>query len=148
VPNRSRALSLVVLLLAVAALAATGGAATQKGTLVKVSKTRLGRILVDSRGRTLYLFEKDTSRKSMCSSRCAVFWPPLLTSGKPRAGAGIKAALLGTTKRAGGALQVTYGGHPLYTFKLERAGQTTGEGLTDFGPPFYAVSPSGVAVVK
>jgi predicted lipoprotein with Yx(FWY)xxD motif len=147
-PNRSRTLSLVAALLAVAGLAASGGAATRKGTLVQVSKTRLGRILVDSRGRTLYLFEKDKSRKSMCSSRCAVFWPPLLTAGKPRAGTGIKAALLGTTRRAGGARQVTYGGHPLYTFKLERAGHTTGEGLTDFGPPFYAVSPSGVAVVK
>jgi hypothetical protein len=62
--------------------------------------------------------------------------------------AGVKAKLLGTTKRAGGALQVTYRGHPLYTFKLEHAGQTTGEGATDFGPPFYAVSPSGAAVVK
>ena len=118
------------------------------GALVKVSKTSLGRILVDSRGRTLYLFEKDKSRKSMCSGSCATFWPPLLTTGKPRAGAGVKAKLLGTTRRAGGALQVTYRGHPLYTFKLERAGQTTGEGATDFGPPFYAVSPSGAAVVK
>jgi predicted lipoprotein with Yx(FWY)xxD motif len=74
--------------------------------------------------------------------------PPLLTSGKPRAGAGVRAALLGTIKRAGGARQVTYRGHPLYTFKLEHAGQTKGEGLTDFGPPFYAVSPAGAAVVK
>jgi hypothetical protein len=82
------------------------------------------------------------------SGNCATFWPPLLTTGRPRAGAGVKAKLLGTTKRAGGALQVTYAGHPLYTFKLERAGQTTGEGAKDFGPPFYAVSPSGAAVVK
>jgi predicted lipoprotein with Yx(FWY)xxD motif len=147
-PNRSRTLSLVAVLFTVAVLAATGGAATRKGTLVEVSKTKLGRILVDSRGRTLYLFEKDKARKSMCFSRCAVFWPPLLTSGKPRAGAGIKAALLGTTKRSGGARQITYGGHPLFTFKLERAGQTTGQGLTDFGPPFYAVSPAGRAIVR
>jgi predicted lipoprotein with Yx(FWY)xxD motif len=131
--SRSRALISLVVLVAVAAMAATGGAATRKGALVKVSKTTLGRILVDSRGRTLYLFEKDKSRGSMCSGSCATFWPPLLTSGKPRAGAGVKAALLGTIKRAGGARQVTYRGHPLYTFKLERAGQTRGEGLTDFG---------------
>lgn len=147
-PSRSRALSLLVVLVALAALASTGGAATRKGALVKVSKTPLGRILVDSRGRTLYLFEKDKSRKSMCAGSCAVFWPPLLSIGKPRAGAGVKASLLGTTRRAGGALQVTYGGHPLYTFKLDRAGQTKGEGLTDAGPPFYAVSPAGAAVVK
>ena len=146
--SRSRALISLVVLVAVAAMAATGGAATRKGALVKVSKTTLGRILVDSRGRTLYLFEKDKSRGSMCSGSCATFWPPLLTSGKPRAGAGVKAALLGTIRRAGGARQVTYGGHPLYTFKLERAGQTRGEGLTDFGPPFYAVSSTGSAIVK
>jgi hypothetical protein len=60
----------------------------------------------------------------------------------------VRAKLLGTTKRTGGALQVTYRGHPLYTFKLEHAGQTKGEGDTDAGPPFYAVSPSGAAVVK
>ena len=147
-PSRSRALSLVLAVLAVAVLATTGGAATRKGALVKVNKTSLGRVLVDSRGRTLYLFEGDKSRKSMCSGSCATFWPPLLTTGKPRAGAGVKAKLLGTTKRAGGALQVTYRGHPLYTFKLERAGQTKGEGDTDAGPPFYAVSPSGAAVVR
>jgi predicted lipoprotein with Yx(FWY)xxD motif len=147
-PSRSRVLALVLVVLAVAALATTGGAATRKGALVKVSKTSLGRILVDSRGRTLYLFEGDKSRKSMCSGSCATFWPPLLTTGKPRAGAGVRPALLGTTRRAGGTLQVTYRGHPLYTFKLERAGQTKGEGATDFGPPFYAVSPAGAAVVK
>jgi predicted lipoprotein with Yx(FWY)xxD motif len=113
-----------------------------------VSKTSLGRILVDSRGRTLYLFEKDKSKKSACSGSCATFWPPLLTSGKPRAGAGVRAALLGTIRRAGGARQVTYRGHPLYTFKLEHAGQTSGEGSTDFGSPFYVVSPAGAAVVK
>ena len=147
-PSRSRALVVFVVLAALAVVVSTGVAATRKGALVRGSKTPLGRILVDSRGRTLYLFEKDKSRKSMCSGSCATFWPPLLTSGKPRAGAGVKAALLGTIRRAGGARQVTYGGHPLYTFKLERAGQTRGEGLTDFGPPFYAVSPAGAAVVK
>ena len=147
-PSRSRALVVFVVLAALAVVVSTGGAATRKGALVRGSKTPLGRILVDSRGRTLYLFEKDKSRKSMCSGSCATFWPPLLTSGKPRAGAGVRAALLGTIRRAGGARQATYGGHPLYTFKLERAGQTRGEGLSDFGPPFYAVSPAGAAVVK
>ena len=147
-PSRSRTLAFFVVLVALAVMVSTGGAATRRGALVKVSKTPLGRILVDSRGRTLYLFEKDKSRKSLCSGSCATFWPPLLTSGKPRAGAGVKAALLGTIKRAGGARQVTYRRHPLYTFKLEQAGQTKGEGLTDFGPPFYAVSPTGAAIVK
>ena len=140
-PSRSRALLFSAVLVALAVVVSTGGAATPEGAVVKVSKTPLGRILVDSRGRTLYLFEKDKSRKSMCSGSCATFWPPLLTTGKPRAGAGVRAKLLGTTRRAGRARQVTYAWHPLYTFKLERAGQTKGEGAMDFGPPFYASRP-------
>ena len=145
----------ITLLIAVAAaVAATliptslAGQSKSSQAAVRISQSKLGRILVDGRGRTLYLFEKDTARKSMCSGSCATFWPPLLTTGKPRAGAGVKAKLLGTTRRAGGTLQVTYRGHPLYTFKLERTGQTKGEGAMDFGPPFYAVSPAGAAVVK
>src|SRR4051794_21713100 len=75
-------------------------AAGASGTVVSTAKTSLGRILVDSRGRTLYLFGKDRNGKSACSGKCASFWPPLLTAGKPRAGAGARASLLGTTRRA------------------------------------------------
>jgi predicted lipoprotein with Yx(FWY)xxD motif len=81
---------------------------------VQVRRTRLGKILVDSRGRTLYLFKKDTGGKSRCSGSCAVNWPPLLATGRPRAGNDVKASKLATTRRSNGKTQVVYNGHPLY----------------------------------
>jgi predicted lipoprotein with Yx(FWY)xxD motif len=114
---------------------------------VAVAGTGLGRILVDGRGRTLYLFAKDTHGKSACTGQCAAFWPPLITSGKPVATAGAKASLLGTTKRADGRLQVTYNHHPLYSFvKDTRKGQTNGEAVDAFGAEWYAVSAGGAKV--
>jgi predicted lipoprotein with Yx(FWY)xxD motif len=124
-------------------------AAGTAGTVVSTATSHLGRILVNSRGHTLYLFGKDKNGKSSCSGMCASFWPPLITAGKPRAGTGAKASLLGTTKRADGRLQVTYNHHPLYTFKKDtKKGQTNGEGLSAFGATWYAVSPAGARVVK
>jgi predicted lipoprotein with Yx(FWY)xxD motif len=119
-------------------------AAQAKAAVVSSAKTKLGRILVDSRGRTLYLFEKDRNGKSACSGQCAAFWPPLITSGKPRVSKGAKASLIGMTRRADGRMQVTYNQHPLYTFaKDKKAGQTNGEGLNAFGAKWYVVSPAG-----
>jgi predicted lipoprotein with Yx(FWY)xxD motif len=109
----------------------------------------LGRILVDGRGRSLYMFEKDKGGKSACNGQCATFWPPLIASGKPLASAGTKASLLGTTKRADGRLQVTYNHHPLYMFvKDTRKGLTKGEELEAFGGEWYALSPAGTKVEK
>jgi predicted lipoprotein with Yx(FWY)xxD motif len=119
------------------------------GAKVAVAKSALGRVLVDGRGRTLYLFEKDKRGRSACSGQCAGFWPPLITSGKPLATTGAKASLLGTTKRADGRLQVTYNHHPLYTFvKDTRKGQTNGEGVDTFGAKWYALSAAGAKVEK
>jgi predicted lipoprotein with Yx(FWY)xxD motif len=113
-------------------------------TKVGVASSRLGRIVVDGKGRTLYLFEKDTHRSSACYGECATFWPPLLTRGKPVARPGVKRSLLRTTRRANGSEQVTYGGHPLYRFSLDRKpGQTKGEGLQDFGAGWEVLSPAG-----
>jgi len=113
-------------------------------TRVGVASSRLGRIVVDSKGRTLYAFAKDKNGRSACSGSCATFWPPLLTTGKVHAGHGVKASLLGTTKRRDGKLQATYNRHPLYTFKLDtKAGQTNGEELNDFGSVWEALSPGG-----
>ena len=114
---------------------------------IAVANSTLGRVLVDGRGRTLYLFAKDKHGKSACTAQCAAFWPPLITSGKPRATAGAKASLLGTTKRADGRLQVTYNHHPLYTFvKDTKKGQTSGEAVDAFGAEWYAVSAAGAKV--
>ena len=124
-------------------------AAQAKGAVVSTAKTSLGQIIVNSNGRTLYLFEKDRNGKSACSGQCAVFWPPLITTGKPSATNGARASLLGTTKRADGRLQVTYNHHPLYTFvKDKKAGQTNGEGVNAFGATWDAVSPAGAKVQK
>jgi predicted lipoprotein with Yx(FWY)xxD motif len=123
--------------------------ATRTGATVDLRKTDLGRVLVNSKGHTLYLFRKDKNGKSSCRASCAKFWPPLLRHGKLTAGSGVKASLLGTTKRGNGSVQVTYNKHPLYTYALDKkAGQTKGEGILAFGAKWYAVSAKGRAVVK
>ena len=123
--------------------------ATRTNATVSLRKTKLGLILVNSSGHTLYLFAKDSNDKSACSASCAKFWPPLLAHGKPTAGMGVKASLLGTTRRSNGSLQVTYNKHPLYTFALDKqAGQTNGEGSLAFGAHWYGVSGKGTAVLK
>ena len=123
---------------------AKGSAAT-----VAVGQSDFGSILVSGRGRSLYLFDKDKGGKSKCYGACAAYWPPLLVSGKPHAGAGAKASLLGRTKRTDGHWQVTYKHHPLYTYSGDaKAGQTNGEGLDDFGATWDLVSPSGASVEK
>jgi predicted lipoprotein with Yx(FWY)xxD motif len=141
----------VVVLAAIATLVLTrpgpGNASFAKGTLVTTATNSLGRILVDPRGRTLYLFEKDKTGASTCVGRCATYWSPLLTRGRPLATAGVKAKLLSTTRRSGGRLQVTYAGHPLYTFKLDaKPGQAKGEGMDAFGAEWYVLATSGAKV--
>jgi predicted lipoprotein with Yx(FWY)xxD motif len=127
----------------VAALAVAGGTKAG-GARVAVAKSPLGRILVDGKGITLYDFVQDKGTKSSCYGACAALWPPLTTTGKPVAGRGVRASLLGTTKRKDGRLEVTYKGHPLYYFVSDRKpGQTTGQGLNQFGAPWWVLSPAG-----
>jgi predicted lipoprotein with Yx(FWY)xxD motif len=109
-----------------------------------VANSPLGRIVVDSEGRTLYLFEKDKNRCSACSEQCTRYWLPLLTQNEPLARAGATQLLLGTTPRANGAQQVTYAGHPLYRFVEDtKPGQTKGEGSQLFGAGWDVLSPAG-----
>lgn len=143
----------IAALLAVAALAlaadATGAGVrdTATGATVTSSSSKLGRILVDGRGRTLYLFEKDRRGRSNCTGTCAAYWPPLLTRGKPTAGPGLRRSLLGVTRRADGSSQVTYAGHPLYRFVQDtRPGQITGQGTQLFGGGWYVVSTAGMKI--
>lgn len=126
------------------ALTGTAVAASGSQAVVKMRSTPLGKILVASNGKTLYLFMHDKSTKSTCTGACATYWPPLITTGAPKAGTGVNAALLGTTRRGNDQMQVTYNGHPLYFFvKDAKAGQTTGEGVSAFGAKWFAVSPAG-----
>jgi predicted lipoprotein with Yx(FWY)xxD motif len=122
-------------------------AAPQRGPVISTAKTSLGTILVNSRGTTLYLFQKDRNGKSVCAGKCAGFWPPLIVSGKPSVAGGAKASLVGTTRRSDGRMQVTYNHHPLYTFaKDKKKGQTNGQGVNAFGANWYVVSPAGAKI--
>jgi predicted lipoprotein with Yx(FWY)xxD motif len=110
---------------------ATTAAAQQaaEGT-VAVANTGLGEVLVDVKGRTLYVFTKDKGDQSVCSGKCAVAWPALTVTGAATPGTGVEASLLSTSKQANGSSQVTYGGKPLYYFAGDKApGDTKGQGL-------------------
>jgi predicted lipoprotein with Yx(FWY)xxD motif len=117
-----------------------------KPATVGVESTSLGKILEDAQGRTLYLFQADSGTKSACFGPCATNWPPL-RSANPTVGSGANASMIGTTKRSDGNPQVTYNGHPLYTFKGDSsAGDTSGQGIKAFGGLWYVVSPAGQQV--
>jgi predicted lipoprotein with Yx(FWY)xxD motif len=120
----------VGLLVLVAAVLTTGAVASNhRGAAVKLGHSSLGRIIVDWRGRALYRFAHDKHGKSSCYGMCATYWPPLITHGRPRAIAGAHGALLGTTRRRNGSMQVTYNRHPLYYFAGDtRPGQIAGAG--------------------
>jgi predicted lipoprotein with Yx(FWY)xxD motif len=156
--NREDAMALLVVVMLTALLGAVGflaassvaRSATQTGgATISLRKTGLGSVLVNAKGHTIYLFAKDKNGKSACAGSCAKFWPPVLSKGRPSVGSGLKASLVGTTKRSNGTRQVTYNRHPLYTYSLDkRAGQTQGEGNSLFGAKWWAVSAEGKAVVK
>jgi predicted lipoprotein with Yx(FWY)xxD motif len=114
---------------------------------VGTANTSLGTILVDSKGDTLYLFGKDSGTSSACFGACATAWPPLRATGKPTAGTGVNAAMLGTTSRSDGGAQAAYNGHPLYLFAGDtKPGDTNGQGSTAFGGTWLALSAAGSAV--
>jgi len=116
-------------------------------TIAVASNPKLGQILVDGAGKTLYLFVADSGSSSTCYTGCAQLWPPVLTSGPPQAGTGATASLLGTTTRTDGKTEVTYAGHPLYYFVSDKqAGDATGQGVDSFGALWWVVSASGAAV--
>ncbi len=118
-----------------------------KPATVAITPTeKLGKILVDGDGRTLYMFTKDTKDTSNCYDKCEAAWPPLLETDKPTVGEGVDASLLGTTTRKDGTVQVTYNGLPLYYyFKDAAPGDTTGQGV---GSVWYVVAPDGKPVEK
>lgn len=123
---------------------ASSGPASGAAATVAAADSKLGGILVGKDGRTLYLFEADTSATSTCNGACAAAWPPLTTTGAPQAGKGAKASLLGTSKRADNTTQVTYNGHPLYYYAGDtQAGDTNGQELDQFGAKWYALTAAG-----
>jgi predicted lipoprotein with Yx(FWY)xxD motif len=118
-------------------------------TTLALGNSTHGQILVDGQGRSLYLFEADSNGKSTCTSAaCTAEWPPWIVSGTPQAGAGLAANELGTTSRADGRQQVTYGGHPLYYFAGDAGTGSSGQGLNDNGGLWYVLHSDGTAVVN
>jgi predicted lipoprotein with Yx(FWY)xxD motif len=110
------------------------------GSAVDARKAGLGTILVDGKGMTLYLFEKDKGGKSSCDGACASAWPPVLTTGKAMPGPGVTASLLGTTTRSDGTTQVTYNHWPLYHYAADKVpGDTTGQDIDAFGAEWYVL---------
>jgi predicted lipoprotein with Yx(FWY)xxD motif len=104
----------------------------------------LGQVIVNSEGMTLYDFHKDKGKMSSCYGSCEGFWPPLTTSGEPMAKGGAQSSMLGTTERKDGSMQVTYAGHPLYTFvKDGKPGEANGNDYKAFGAQWYALMPNG-----
>jgi predicted lipoprotein with Yx(FWY)xxD motif len=129
--------------------ATTPASGSGQAAQIKTAKVEFGTILVDSAGKTVYLFEKDKKNVSNCSGACAGFWPPVTTTGAPTGSSGASMSMLGTIKRADGTMQVTYAGHPLYYFvKDTKAGDTNGEGLDKFGAEWYALGSNGKKVEK
>ncbi|MGN6474879.1 MAG: COG4315 family predicted lipoprotein [Mycobacteriales bacterium] len=114
--------------------------AAGSGTVVKLRKTSYGKVLVGPNGKSLYVLTADRRNTSKCNALCRSAWPPLRTTGKPRAGTGINAAKLGQTS----SHQVTYYGHPLYYYGGDsNAGQTSGEGVHSFGGYWWLLTRRG-----
>ena len=122
--------------------------ANGQSATVGVANENLGNILVDSQGRTLYLFRSDSGTKSACTGACAIDWPPLRATDKPTVGGGAAASIVATSARSDGKPQVTYNGHPLYLFSGDqKPGDTNGEGVNAFGGLWYALSSAGNQIV-
>jgi predicted lipoprotein with Yx(FWY)xxD motif len=135
-------LSVLVSALAVSAPAPAPAQSAQATVIVRSSS--FGRVLFDGRGFVLYGFTRDARTKSRCSGACAKAWPPYIVKRRPRAGAGVAAARLGTVRRSNGSLQATYAGHPLYYYIGDRKpGQILCQNVTEFGGIWRVVRPSG-----
>jgi predicted lipoprotein with Yx(FWY)xxD motif len=120
------------------------GAESGAGVVSLGNVQKLGMVLVDSDGMTLYDFHKDKGTTSSCYGPCAEGWPPMLTEGEPTVGNGAMSSKLGTTERKDGTMQVTYAGHPLYTFVADKKpGEANGNDTSAFGAQWYALKGNG-----
>jgi predicted lipoprotein with Yx(FWY)xxD motif len=153
----SAALAIGTLGLATSASAAPGGVhasarASAAAPSVSVRSTKYGKILVDSKGNTLYLWAKDKQKnKTVCSDACESVWPLALVSGTPTAGPGVSASMLGSIPVTDSRIkrELTYNGHPLYRFVSDaKPGKITGQANKTFGAPWWLVSPAGTAITK
>jgi len=142
-----------VVLVGTAVALAAGNGSKRDASTVKISTrsvTGLGTILVDSRGRTLYMFAPDKRKSVTCHKVCAKIWPPVFlpAGAKLAAGGSAKLALLGSDKDSTGGSVVTYNHWPLYLYLGDtKAGTATGQALNVNGGLWYVIAPSG-AIIK
>jgi predicted lipoprotein with Yx(FWY)xxD motif len=135
--------------LASAAAPGHAAAAGRGRARISLHKSSLGMILVNGRGRTLYAFTKDGRNKDRCVTApgCSSTWPMLTSNGKPAAGPGVKGSMLSTIKLPNGSHQVTYNGHPLYTYVADSStAETDYVGADQFGGTWLAVNAAGKTV--
>jgi predicted lipoprotein with Yx(FWY)xxD motif len=150
--KRLYALISAVLILATAVSVIGGGAPSARASSlfrsVYLRKTKLGKILVNTAGTTLFEFSKDPPKKDTCVKRagCTSIWLPQEESAKPTAGPGVHASLLSTIA-ADGERQLTYAGHPLYIeISTTGPGQTSYVGTKQFGGTWDAINAKGHSV--
>jgi predicted lipoprotein with Yx(FWY)xxD motif len=126
-----------------AAAGASSSAPASSASASTVSMTTINgtAVVTNSKGMTLYWFAPDTSTTSKCTGTCATYWPPV--TGPVTAGSGVTGTL-STITRPDGTKQVTYDGHPLYTYVGDTApGQAKGNGLSLSGGLWYEMTVSG-----
>ncbi len=114
-----------------------------RGARITVGDSQFGQMLFDSKKQALYVFQNDPKGQTVCYGECAEAWPPVLTEGRPRAGAGVRESLLGTVKRRDGKLQVTYGGKPIYSYSHEGPGEVRCHNVNLNGGFWWVVGPDG-----
>ena len=125
--------------------AATSSPAAGSGLVVTTGPSDFGTMLFDRSDQAIYLFDKERSSTARCYGECAGAWPPVLTDGAPQADGRVRGALLGTTERRDGSLQVTYAGHPLYYYAHEGPGQVLCHDVVEYGGTWLVVTPAGDA---
>lgn len=121
----------------------TASGAVGSGVTVRTGDSDFGRMLFDGEGQAIYLFDKERTSRPACYKACAQAWPPVLSDGIPNAAGAVRPALLGTTTRSDGTVQVTYGGHPLYYYAHEGPGQVLCHNVSEFGGLWLVVTPPG-----
>lgn len=139
----------VTALVAASVALAEGRPLSARSATVRVAKTNLGKILVSDSGATLFVFTRDGHNRDKCVTvrGCSAVWPPLKVRGKPVAGAGVKSSRLAAIKLSSGAKQVSYDGHPLYTYSFSSGpGDTSYVGTPQFGGHWYALNAAGHVV--
>jgi predicted lipoprotein with Yx(FWY)xxD motif len=140
---RLRVVGALALGVAVAAVVASAQAAPSTGGRLSVHSSEYGKTLFGPSGKVVYVFDADRGSSSRCYGACATAWPPLLTTAAPLAGPGIKASLLGTTKRKDGTLQVTYNRQPLYYYEADKVGKVMCQHADMHGGLWLIIKPNG-----